>query len=228
MKISVVIPVLNEEDNLRMLLPMLDGLENVELIIVDGGSKDGSRELAMASDCVLVDAEKGRARQLNVGATHAKGDILYFLHADARVPTNWASMVTDSVRSGSDAGCFKMTWDHGHFLLRLFGRATAYFGPYFRGGDQSLFITRTMFDSIGGYSEIPIFEDVEIIERIRKNGRFEVLDEYLIASARRYEQVGVWKLHFYYLVLHAMYRLRMPIDRIKAQYDRTVAKYSWN
>lgn len=226
--ISVIIPVLNEAQNLDRLLSTLCGLHVLEVIVVDGGSTDRSREIAADSGAEVVQAATGRAVQLNAGAKDAAGSILYFLHADSSVPQDWDAHITHATKKGFDAGCFTMRWNEKHVSFRLLGWATRFFGPRFRGGDQSLFITKQLFEYIGGYQEMPIFEDVEIIERIRKNGKFMVIDHPVVASARRYERVGIWRLHWYYLILHTMYRIGLPINLIKKQYDTTVGRGSWN
>ena len=219
--ISIIIPVLNEEANLKELLPLLSD-ECVEILVVDGGSSDRSATVARKYGAELIRAEKGRAVQSNAGAEAAQGDILYFLHADGRPPEGFANAIASAIRSGAVGGCFRMEWNDGHWSLRFMAWLTRFFGPRFRGGDQSLFVRTDVFKAIGAYAEWPLFEDVEIIERLRRQGEFAVLKGPLITSSRRYRKVGVWRLHWHYLVLHAMYRFNRPISRIRDRYDSTI------
>ena len=219
--ISVIIPVLDEAENLKELLPRLSG-EAVELIVVDGGSSDASVAMAERFGATLIHSPRGRAIQCNAGAQAARGEVLYFLHADGRPPVDYAASIRAAVAEGAVGGCFRMKWNDGHWSLRFMGWLTRFFGWRFRGGDQSLFVRQSVFAEIGGYRTWPLFEDVEIIERISSQGRFAVLRGPLVTSARKYRRVGVWRLHWYYFVLHTMYRLNRPIERIREQYDRTV------
>ena len=221
-QISVIIPALDEAQNLKELLPTLNG---VEILVVDGASTDGTKQVALQLGAVVIDSIKGRAEQANAGAKRASGNVLYFLHADGRPPVGWQKMIIEELEQGAAAGCFRMKWNDGHILLRFFSWWTRFFREKFRGGDQSLFVKRALFEQIGGYKGLPLFEDVEIIERIAQHGRFTVIKSPIVTSARRYRKVGVWRLQWYYTILHTMYRMGYPMDRIKKQYDKTVGTY---
>jgi len=204
------------------LLPLLD---NVEVLVVDGGSVDNTRDVAQQLGFTVLDGERGRAKQCNKGASVASGNVLYFLHADGRPPANWQELIVKELEKGAAAGCFRMKWDDNHILLQFFSWWTKFFKEKFRGGDQSLFVTKDLFNQVGGYQEIPLFEDVEIIERIAQQGTFAVISSPIITSSRRYREVGVWRLQWYYIVLHTMYRFGCSMERIKRQYDKTIGAY---
>lgn len=207
-KMSIIIPVLNELSTIPKLLKHLS--ENIsdpksmELIFVDGGSDDGTLELLKnTKDCYVFNSEKGRAKQMNLGAKKAQGNILYFLHADSLPPKHFDRSIFDEVSKGNEAGCFKMKFDSNHFWLKFAGWLTQLPFPSCRGGDQSLFITKTLFNKIGGYDEnFFIYEDNDLIRKLYQRKSFVIINKWLITSARTYRSHGVWKLQFHYAVIH--------------------------
>lgn len=194
-QISIVIPVLNEADCLGRSLDYLFALpglrERCEVIVSDGGSVDGSLEIATRHACVIVTGNAGRASQMNAGAARARGDYLLFLHADSRLPAAFLPAI---------AGCPE--W--GFFRLRLDGR-----NPAFRiiesainlrtaltrvaGGDQGLFFARPFFDSLGGFPRIPLMEDIAICKLARRRSAPRIPRAPITSSSRRWQQRGIFR-----------------------------------
>ena len=210
--ISIIIPVLNEETGIVRLLDHLknnSSFTNNEIIVVDGGSTDKTPELVKEySGVSFISSEKGRAKQMNTGAKNATFDVLYFLHADSFPPPNFDQSILDQINSGNKAGCFQMKFDMDHWWLNLMGWFTKFNHKACRGGDQSLFITKSLFKELGGYNEtFVVYEDNEFIGRLYKQNQFEVIPKLITTSARRYEEIGVWKLQFCFAAIY-LKRLR--------------------
>lgn len=205
-QISIIIPTLNEAAFIQKLLKhLLDNAsaENItEIIVVDGGSTDGTPSLVTAyphSKIRLLTSEKGRAKQMNFGAKHAYGDMLYFLHADSFPPKDFDQLIINEIKKGHAAGCFRMAFDSKHWWLRLAGWLTQFHWRACRGGDQSQFITKTLFEDIGGYDEnYIIYEDNMLINALYARKQFVVINKKLQTSARCYKKHGVWKLQYLY------------------------------
>lgn len=213
--ISIIIPVLNEAANITNLLAYLTETisekSNVELILVDGGSNDGTPKLIkdfieIESDSILVQlitSEKGRAKQMNNGAQNASGEILYFLHADSFPPKNFDNYIISEVEKGNPAGCFRMKFDSNHWWLQLAGWLTQFRWRACRGGDQSQFITKALFDEIGGFDETyTIYEDNILINELYERNKFVVIQQEITTSARLYRQKGIWNLQYHFWTIY--------------------------
>lgn len=206
MTLSIIIPVLNEEENLKVLLPYLkeNAFDTNEIIVVDGGSQDATSLIAKNENAKLIASDKGRAKQMNAGASVATSEILYFLHADTFPPKGYDTLIKEGVKTGKNAGCFRMKFDSNHWWLRLAGWFTKFNWKICRGGDQSQFITKKLFEEIGGYDEnYLIYEDNVLINKLYRQKSFSVLPETVTTSARRYLEKGVWKLQYHFWVIHA-------------------------
>jgi rSAM/selenodomain-associated transferase 2 len=206
--LSIVVPTLNEEAGIVAFLEPLQPLRDrgVELILADGGSCDGT--VAAASPLVdrVLSSPRGRALQMNAGAALAGGDVLLFLHADARLPDDADGLILDGLR---ETGC---RW--GRFDVRLSGAA-----PMLRvvewmmnrrsrltgiaTGDQGLFIERRLFDEVGRFPVIALMEDVALSATLKRRGRPLCLAQRVIASSRRWEKHGIWR------TIALMWRLRL-------------------
>ncbi|MBT7851136.1 MAG: TIGR04283 family arsenosugar biosynthesis glycosyltransferase [Flavobacteriaceae bacterium] len=210
--ISIIIPVLNEAENIEALLTYLDLHSSSELLldilVVDGGSTDGSQKIVSELSkthpkIVGIKSPKGRAKQMNLGASQSKGSVLYFLHADSIPPKNFDQYILDAVHNGSKAGCFKMKFDSNHWWLQLAGWFTQFNWKSCRGGDQSLFVEKTVFDDLGGFNEeFVIYEDNDLIYKLYKHYKFEVLPYWLTTSSRRYFSNGIWSLQLHFWMIH--------------------------
>jgi rSAM/selenodomain-associated transferase 2 len=232
--ISIVIPVLNEAETIEDLLQHIS--ENAlaacvsEIVVVDGGSDDGSREIvARFADTSLINvvsiiSKKGRAKQMNVGAQMSKGSILYFLHADSFPPNGFDSLIISEVEKGNSAGCFRMKFDSNHPILRFSEWFTRFNFKFCRGGDQSLFVTRNAFNKLNGYNEsYTIYEDCEFINRIYANYNFAVISDRLTTSARKYEQHGTVKLQYHFTVIHLKKIFGASAETLSQYYRKHIA-----
>ncbi len=232
-KISIIIPVLNEVENIHKLLNYLiknSSRENItDIIVVDGGSTDGTNYVVQAFDTSLniqlVSSAKGRAKQMNSGAKYAKGDILYFLHADSYPPKRFDEHIIKEVQKRNNAGCFRMRFDSGHWWLKLSSWLTALPLRASRGGDQSQFITKRLFNKIGGYDEsFAIYEDNDLIKKLYALNEFVVIPKWLKTSARCYEKHGIWKTQFHFWRIHLKSRLGASPKELKAYYIENLAE----
>ncbi len=207
-KISIIIPVLNEAETISDLLEHLlknSSKENIaEFIVVDGGSDDSTQEIVSKfTETKLLNSEKGRAKQMNLGAKQATGYILYFLHADSFPPKNFDQLIINGVEKGNPAGCFKMKFDSNHWWLKLAGWLTQFSWKACRGGDQSQFITKDLFKELNGFDEsYSIYEDYDLINKLYSENQFTVIQKHLTTSARRYNNNGVWKLQYHFWTIY--------------------------
>jgi rSAM/selenodomain-associated transferase 2 len=227
--ISIIIPVLNESTTITSLLKHIS--ENAsekctaEIIVVDGGSLDDTCDKVnrfsenSAFKIQLLSSKKGRAAQMNAGARLAKGEILYFLHADSFPPAHFDLQIVSEVDKGNQAGCFRMKFDTTHPLLKFSQWFTRFNFKFCRGGDQSLFITRVVFDKLAGFNEsYIIYEDCEFINRVYDNYGFSIIPSYVVTSSRKYEIVGAWKLQYYFTVIHIKNKFGAPPSKLHGYY----------
>lgn len=226
--ISIIIPVLNEEAYIATLLDYLQrnsSAENIrEIIIVDGGSTDDTVDLASDFGAVTLQSKKGRAKQMNLGAQHAKGNILYFLHADTLPPKNFDRYILKAINEKNQAGCFRMKFDSASPFLSFFSWFTKINHTLCRGGDQSLFLTKRLFRKTKGFNEdYLIYEDTEFVRRLYKRTNFMVLRQRVVTSARKYRQKGAVKLQFHFGIIHLKNLLGAGPEELYAYYRRKIA-----
>ncbi|MDQ4123512.1 MAG: TIGR04283 family arsenosugar biosynthesis glycosyltransferase [Acidobacteriota bacterium] len=191
MKISVIIPTLNEELSLQETLIAISQLKNVsETIVVDGGSSDNTLEIARKADVKIMKTEAGRGLQLDAGAKAAGGDVFWFLHADTLPPNDAGEQILRALRDEKTIG--------GNFEIRFDGERRAarfltWLYPKLRilglcYGDSAFFVRREIYEKSGGFSDLPLFEDVEFYRRLKKRGRFAHLKSFVKSSSRRFEK----------------------------------------
>lgn len=227
-KISIIIPVFNEVNTINRLLFHLENsisqTIDFEIIVVDGGSNDGSQKVIQNHQKVaLLHTKKGRAQQLNAGAKIATAEVLYFLHCDSFPPKDFDRLIMDQVQKGNKAGCFRMKFDYQHPVLAISQWFTRINHISCRGGDQSLFVTKALFNEINGFNEdFIIYEDNEIISRLYNKKQFIVIPENLITSARRYRENGVWRLQYHFAVIHLKRRLGHSSESMLEYYKKTI------
>ncbi len=221
LSISVIIPVLNEELTIEALLESLLRLKPDEILVVDGGSLDKTRELAAALGVRVISCARGRARQMNEGARLARGAVLLFLHADTRLPESAFFDIRGAMQSPSNVGGrFDIALDGAGWVLkwvgamislrsRLSGVAT---------GDQAIFVRREVFTRLGGYPDIPLMEDVALSRALKRAGKVVRLKSRVITSARRWQTEGVWRTIFKMWALKLLYLLGVSPFRLKRFY----------
>jgi hypothetical protein len=194
--LSVIIPALNEAAHISSTLHRIPKSAEVEVIIVDGESDDATRELAVAYGARVFSSPRGRARQMNKGANQAGGEFLLFLHADTHLPDRFSHYVIQTLSLPNvSAGAFRLKLQPllpGLQLIEHLAnwRAQSRQLPY---GDQAIFVRADRFQAIGGFAEIPIMEDVDLIRRLRRLGRIAITPVPVITSSRRWQHSGVWR-----------------------------------
>ena len=216
--LSVVIPSLNAAATLPACLQALGNV--ADLVVVDGGSRDASREIARAAGARVVDSPRGRGVQLAAGADAAREPWLLFLHADTRLETGWP----DAVRTHVDAqpgraGVFRFRLDDPAWQARLIERGVALRVrllalPY---GDQGLLISRQLYDRLGGYRPLPLMEDVDLVRRLGRR-RLAVLPAAAVTSADKWRRDGWARRSARNLACLALHRMGMSEDRVARLY----------
>ncbi len=229
-KISIIIPTYNEADNITRLLDHLiwhSTAKNIaDIIVVDGGSEDDTSTIVKAfNNATLLHSEKGRAIQMNHGAKHSNGDILYFLHADSFPPKDFDQYIINEVSKENKAGCFRMSFNHNHWWLRIAGWLTQFQWRACRGGDQSQFITKELFNNLGGFNEAYIiYEDNDLISKLYAIDEFVVIQKKLTTSARCYEKHGVWKLQYHFWTIHLKHIFGASAEDLYRYYQKNIAR----
>ena len=191
--ISVIIPVLNDAESLDLALGSTQDYTGVECIVVDGGSSDESVEVAQSRGVKVLHSLPGRARQMNAGAEVAEGRFLLFLHADTRLPEGFDGHVRQILTgSGVAAGAFQLQIDAPSARLRLIEKAANWRSRYLQMpyGDQAIFLGKEMFREMGGFPDLPIMEDFQLIRRLQGEGRIVIAPAAVVTSARRWEKLG--------------------------------------
>ncbi|GAB4245654.1 MAG: TIGR04283 family arsenosugar biosynthesis glycosyltransferase [Ekhidna sp.] len=228
MRISIIIPTLNEETNIERLLRFLckhPANDQYEVIVVDGGSSDHTVEAASKYPVKMVETQTAsRAFQMNRGAEQASGEVLYFVHADVQLPESFVADIEASLRDGFDAGCYRFRFiDKPSILLHINDFFTRFPFKWCRGGDQTLFITKELFENVGGFHEdYVIMEDYDMLDRIFKQASFKVLPKSVGVSSRKYRNNGYLKVQLANLKAMRMYKKgKAPVD-IKNYYRKAL------
>mgnify|MGYP000483514962 CR=1 FL=1 len=225
--ISIIIPVLNEELQIEALISYIRKNSNPqyikEILVVDGGSIDNTVSISQASGATVLNSAQGRASQQNFGAKHAIGEILYFLHADTFPPSNFDIAIINAVSKNELSGCFRMQFDSNSKFLKFFAWFTRLNFKICRGGDQSLFITKKLFNSLNGFNEdYIIYEDSEFISRLYSLNNFTVLPKQVTTSARKYEEKGMLRLQYHFSVIHIKNRLGKSPAELYQYYQKNI------
>jgi rSAM/selenodomain-associated transferase 2 len=220
MSLSVIIPALNEADVIEATIDRVREQAPHEILVVDGGSTDATRAAAEEAGATVLDAPRGRARQMNRGATVASGDAFLFLHADTLLPPNGLSLIHQTLSaSGVEAGTFRLSFDDPTPLLRLYAWCTRW--PWIRicFGDRGLFVRRSAFEAVGGYPDWPLFEDLELAARLQNRGEFRFLSASVTTSARRFHKHGALRQQLRNLYLWTHYIRGTEPERVAHLYE---------
>jgi rSAM/selenodomain-associated transferase 2 len=225
MKISIIMPVLNEGDRLRGAINALRHLRvnGHEVIVVDGGSADDTPAIADAHADMALSSPRGRALQMNTGARAASGDILLFLHADTLLPPGADHLVIDGLRqSGRGWGRFDVRLAGRHPLLRIIGLAMNWRSRLtgIMTGDQAIFVRRDWFERIGGYPEIALMEDIALSKRLKREGPPLSLRQKVLTSSRRWREQGIVRTIVTMWRLRLAYFLGADPERLARRYYR--------
>jgi len=224
MNISVIVPVLNEEKTIATTLEALLPLAPYEIIIVDGGSSDRTREIATGFQVKVISSERGRARQMNRGAGAASGDVLLFLHADTRLP---ATALQDIAAALNDrrylGGRFDVELDGEHWLLPVVARMISYRSRISKvgTGDQAIFVRREVFERMQGFQDIALMEDIAFCRTLKRMGDIACLRSRVVTSARRWEVDGVWRTIVRMWTIKLLYLTGVSPARLKQFYADT-------
>jgi len=227
MRLSIIIPVLNEAEALPGLLGHLASLCacDTEVIVVDGGSEDDSRQAAARAGAQVIRSERGRARQMNAGAAVAKGDVFLFLHADTMLPPSAEQIIETAIRRGD--GIHEYAW--GRFDVRIAGRSFMLrvvaslmnWRSRLSGiatGDQAMFMARRAFEAVGGFPDQPLMEDIELSKRLLALSRPICLKDRVVTSGCRWEAHGVWKTIWLMWRLRWLYWRGVPAGELAKSY----------
>jgi uncharacterized protein len=217
--ISIIIPALNEEDQILACLEATRKAQNVERIVVDGGSTDGTAARARAWGAAVISSPRGRARQMNAGARAARGEILLFLHADTILAEGFDRQVRLLLsRPRISAGAFSFRLDDPRSAgLRLVQLVTNWRSRYLQVpyGDQGIFLRAALFGKLGGFPDLPIMEDYELIRRLRRKGKIVTASLPAVTSARRWRALGIWRTTLLNWALILAYLLGIPPLRLR-------------
>ena len=223
MSVSIIIPILNEENIIERLIKNLNELEGeFEVIFSDGGSSDKTVNIIEdTSNYKIVNSDKGRAKQLNAGAKESKFNILLFLHADSIIEKDVLIKIENFIKNNNKAGCLKIKFDSNKILMRICGflsnlrvrlRHIAF-------GDQGIFIEKKLFFDIGMFDDMPLMEDYKLSIKLKKISHIININSYIISSSRRFEKNGIIKTMIYMQKLQYMFRNGENIEKIANIYN---------
>ena len=225
-EISIIVPVFNEINFINDFISHLKSTCQTpqEIIIVDGGSTDGTGKLLESlTDISVFQTKTGRANQMNFGAKIAKTSLLYFVHVDSKLPQNFDAVILSSFKEKKVAGCFRLKFDKANWLLKLAAAGSKWNHLLCRGGDQSLFVSKNKFDMLNGFDpRYKVCEDIEFIKKLYKNKCFIVLPQTLTTSSRRFYKNGIIYLLFHFGVLHFLHYLGVKPIFLNKYYSQYV------
>ena len=219
MRLAVIIPALDEESSLSRTLPLVLGLGD-ELVVSDGGSADGTAAAAARLGARVVEGAHGRGPQLNRGAEATEAEILLFLHADSLPPDGAVEAIRRAVAAGAEGGGFEVRFEGGRAASRLGSRLVNLRTRFTKLplGDQGQFVTRAVFEELGGYRDWPILEDLDFARRLRRRGRLVILPLPMRTSFRRYQQRGVVRTVVVNWLIWLLYALGVSPHRLARLY----------
>ena len=218
--ISIIIPVLNEAAIIQSTLENLSSYPDVEVIVVDGGSQDNTLSIARTAGVRTMVVSGGRSTQMNAGAKIALANILLFLHIDTNLPTNFVELIVQTLKQPVIAGAFELGIEGKDKSLRWIEtlvkmRSHLLLLPY---GDQAIFITKQAFIDVGGFPQIPIMEDFELVRRLKRRGKMAIAPGRVITSGRRWQKLGVFQTTLVNQLVIAGYYLGISPNKLNCFY----------
>jgi rSAM/selenodomain-associated transferase 2 len=223
--ISIIIPTLNEAENIGQIIDYLQQNADaslLEIIVVDAQSDDDTEGVAQGRGVTVIQSlKRSRAAQMNAGAAAAKGAILYFVHADCYPPTSYLSDIAEAINAGFPMGCYRYRFNSKAVLLKI----NAFFNRFeplvCRGGDETLFIERAIFNQLNGFDErFCIMEEYDFIGRARQQFKFKIIPKYAVVSARKYETNSWWRVQRANAKVFSMFRKGVAPEEMAAAYKR--------
>lgn len=223
--ISIIIPALNEAARIGPLVRYLrehGGMAVAEVLLVDGGSDDGTPRLAAEAGATLVPCPVcSRAAQMNAGARAAQGAVLYFVHADTLPPESFAADIRESLASGYAMGCYRYRFDSPRFLLKINAFFNRFHWLWCQGGDKTFYIRREIFDALGGYDErYVIMEEYDFLRRAMPRHRLHIIPKYAVVSARKYAVNGWLRVQWANAAVFRLFRKGADPQEMRAVYRR--------
>ena len=225
-QLSIIVPVRNERSLLPQLLRQIPRQKDIELIVVDGQSTDGSQEyLNSQKQLRLVCSKPGRAVQQNRGAREAKGSYLLFLHVDSQLTTQAWQALSTAMRQGVAAACFRLAFDASHPLLKIAAYGSRWPHLLFRGGDQGLLVRKELFYQLDGFDErYTVCEDLELIRKLQQNSGLQILPATVTTAARRFLKQGVTRTLFHFRVVHFLHWCHVKPKHLTSYYQRWISQ----
>ncbi len=225
-KLTVIIATLNEEFHLTQLLEAIrSAYPALPVAVADGGSVDHTASVAARYRATFISCPKtGRAAQFNFAAAQATTPYLLFLHADSLPPADFADLLEKACAEGIEAACFRLRFDHTHWFLKANAWFTRFKSPFFRFGDQGLWLSRSLFFMAGAYNEkLHLLEDQEVVWRITRFSSLSVLPYPMQTSARRYLREGIYRLQFLFFLIWLRYYLGASQEELLRFYHQHIS-----
>lgn len=228
-ELSIIIPVLNEELTLPRLLTQLcasPSRSKIEIIIVDGGSTDKTIAQCNSCEVKIIEGTQGRAKQMNIGAQQASGKVLYFVHADTVPPLSYFEDIFSAIDSGYPVGCYRFQFESRHLLLYVNSYFTRFDRLWLRGGDQTLFVSRELYDELNGFDEsFTIMEEYNLIQRAKRIAQFRIMPKKVLVSARKYKTNSWVRVQLVNAKAVRMFMKGRDPEYIRAFYKRNLNPY---
>jgi len=202
---------------LKIICPIIDN--ETEILVVDGGSKDNTLKNIENFPVEVIHSKAGRAVQMNTGWKKSKGDVLYFLHSDTIPPITFMDDIQQALSEGYDSGCYRLGFDSNSLFLKINTYFTRYRKMFCRGGDQSLFVKRSIFEKLGGFPKgYLVMEEYPIIKALMTSHNYKIIPKYIVASARKYNNNNYLRVQFTHLVIFNMHRLGYSQEKMQKTY----------
>lgn len=216
---AVIVPVLDEAGIITETIAHLRTFIDIhEIVVVDGGSRDATVALARRAGAHVLDARPGRGAQMNAGARASKSATLVFLHADCGLPPRAFDAMREVLARGQRAGVFGIRYRSNHPLLRLVGALSCLETPLTQYGEGALFVRRELFESVGGFPEWPLMEDVGMLSKLRRAGGVGRATGRVHVSARRYTNCGIWRQQLRNGILLLLFHIGVPPQQLSRHY----------